>query len=94
VFSVTRRLHELAHGCYFFLFFLNEVSLLVDPLISYDVGAEPERLTLQDLPEKIDYVLLTPSHSDHTVFETLLQIRHKVGQVVVPKGNSGYSVCK
>jgi L-ascorbate metabolism protein UlaG (beta-lactamase superfamily) len=67
-----------------------EVCLLVDPLISYDTGAEPDRLTLQDLPEFIDYVLITHSHSDHTVFETLLQIRHKVGQVIVPKGNSGY----
>ena len=81
------RVRYYGHAC--ILIETNEVSLLVDPLISYDVGAEPGRLTLQDLPEKIDYVLLTHSHSDHTVFETLLQIRHKVGQVVVPKGNSG-----
>jgi L-ascorbate metabolism protein UlaG (beta-lactamase superfamily) len=82
------RVRYFGHAC--ILIETAEVSILVDALISYEIDEEPERLTLQDLPDKIDYLLLTHSHSDHVVFETLLQIRHKIGQVIVPKGNSGY----
>lgn len=66
-----------------------KVNILVDPLISYGYDSTIERYTLIDLPEKIDYVLLTHAHQDHVMFETLLQIRHKVDTVVVPKNNPG-----
>jgi L-ascorbate metabolism protein UlaG (beta-lactamase superfamily) len=37
----------------------------------------------------IDYVLITHNHQDHILFETLLQIRHKVRHVIVPTGGGG-----
>jgi L-ascorbate metabolism protein UlaG (beta-lactamase superfamily) len=43
-----------------------------------------------DLPDFIDYVLITHNHQDHVLFETLLQIRHKVRNVVVPRNGGGH----
>ncbi len=71
------------------LFQTREVSILTDPVVSYDYENGVPRFTHLDLPERIDYVLLTHAHQDHVMFETLLQIRHRVGTVVVPKNNGG-----
>lgn len=65
------------------------VSLLTDPVISYDVPTALPRFTHADLPEKIDYVLITHGHADHLMMESLLQLRHRVGTVVVPRNNGG-----
>src|SRR5262249_52303050 len=43
----------------------------------------------QDLPDTIDYVLITHNHQDHILFETLLQLRHKIRQIVVPRNGGG-----
>lgn len=59
-------------------------SVLVDPVIAYESGQTPERYTLTDLPERIDYLLITHNHTDHALIETLLSIRWKVGTVLVP----------
>ncbi len=65
-----------------------DVSILTDPLISYPITDQSvPRYTLEDLPEKIDYVLLTHNHQDHIMFETLIQIRHKIGTIIVPPSN-------
>ena len=66
-----------------------ETSILVDPVISYGYESDISRYIHSDLPEKIDYVLLTHNHQDHVLFETLLRIRHKIGHIVVPKSNGG-----
>jgi L-ascorbate metabolism protein UlaG (beta-lactamase superfamily) len=42
-----------------------------------------------DLPDTIDYVLITHNHQDHILFETLLQLRHKIKCVVVPRSSGG-----
>jgi PPOX class probable F420-dependent enzyme len=42
-----------------------------------------------DLPDALDYVLITHNHQDHCMFETLLQLRHKIKTVVVPKSSGG-----
>lgn len=61
------------------------VSIMVDPFIpSADANGIPSFSDL-DLPARIDYVLLTHNHSDHVLFETLLQIRSRIGAIVVPK---------
>jgi L-ascorbate metabolism protein UlaG (beta-lactamase superfamily) len=67
-----------------------DVTILTDPIISYAYGAEPARFTYQDLPESIDYVLITHSHHDHVHFETLLQLRHMVKNWIVPRNFDGF----
>ena len=65
------------------------VSILTDPVISYKYDGGIQRYTFEDLPETIDYVLITHNHQDHCMFETLLQLRHKTKHVIVPKNNGG-----
>jgi L-ascorbate metabolism protein UlaG (beta-lactamase superfamily) len=72
------------------LFQTREVSILTDPVISYEYDNGIPRYSFRDLPDRIDYVLLTHAHQDHVMFETLLQIRHRVGTVVVPKNSGGH----
>ena len=57
------------------------ISLLFDPVPSYTYESGVSRYTYGDLPDSIDYVLITHDHQDHVLFETLLQIRHKVKTV-------------
>jgi L-ascorbate metabolism protein UlaG (beta-lactamase superfamily) len=66
------------------------VSMLFDPVLSYTYEHGISRFTYLDLPDPIDYVLITHNHQDHVLFETLLQIRHKVKNIVVPKNGGGH----
>lgn len=65
------------------------ISMLFDPVLSYTYESSISRYTYLDLPDSIDYVLITHNHQDHILFETLLQIRHKVKNIVVPRNNGG-----
>jgi L-ascorbate metabolism protein UlaG (beta-lactamase superfamily) len=65
------------------------LSILLDPVLSYTYEADISRYTYADLPDTIDYVLITHNHQDHVLFETLLQLRHKVKTIVVPRGGHG-----
>ncbi len=81
------RLRYFGHACV--LFEANGLSILTDPFISISPQRNgTDRLTFKDLPEKIDYVLITHGHHDHFVFESLLRLRHRIGTLVVPR-NSG-----
>jgi L-ascorbate metabolism protein UlaG (beta-lactamase superfamily) len=66
-----------------------EINIMLDPLVSYESNGGIYRYTYADLPETIDYVLITHNHQDHCMFETLLQLRHKIKNVIVPKSNGG-----
>jgi L-ascorbate metabolism protein UlaG (beta-lactamase superfamily) len=82
------RTRYFGHACV--LVETKEISILVDPVISYD-GYESEinRYTINDLPEEIDYVLITHNHQDHVLLETLLQLRHSIKTIVVPSSGKG-----
>ena len=75
------------HAC--ILIETKDMTILVDPLISYGVESDISRYTFADLPDKIDFLLITHNHQDHVLFETLLRLRHKVDQVIIPRGNGG-----
>lgn len=64
--------------------------MLFDPVLSYTYENDVSRYTYLDLPDVIDYVLITHNHQDHVLFETLLQIRHKVKHIVVPRNGGGH----
>jgi hypothetical protein len=63
----------------------------VDPVINYRYRDEDEHhwYAFDDLPEKIDYVLITHGHEDHLHLETLLAIRRQVRTVVAPRSGGG-----
>ena len=81
------RIRYYGHAC--LLIETKDVSILIDPVISYQNPNGIERYTYDDLPERLDYVLITHNHQDHCMFETLLQLRHRIGTVIVPKSAGG-----
>lgn len=81
------RWRYFGHAC--ILIETQGISMLFDPVLSYTYENGVSRYTYLDLPDSIDYVLITHDHQDHILFETLLQIRHKVKNVVVPRNNGG-----
>jgi L-ascorbate metabolism protein UlaG (beta-lactamase superfamily) len=82
------RWRYFGHAC--ILIETSSIAILLDPCLSYTYETTISRYTYLDLPEKIDYVLITHNHQDHLLFETVLQLRHTVRNIVVPKsGGSG-----
>ncbi|HEV2862463.1 MAG TPA: MBL fold metallo-hydrolase [Pyrinomonadaceae bacterium] len=81
------RVRYFGHAC--LLVESRDVSVMLDPLVSYETDGGLARYTYADLPDSIDYVLITHNHQDHCMFETLLQLRHKIKTVVVPKSGGG-----
>jgi L-ascorbate metabolism protein UlaG (beta-lactamase superfamily) len=65
-----------------------EAAIITDPFISGDSTATG-RYTYDDLPDHIDVCLITHGHQDHIVLESLLQLRGRIGTVVVPRSSGG-----
>jgi L-ascorbate metabolism protein UlaG (beta-lactamase superfamily) len=82
------RIRYFGHAC--ILIETREVSILTDPVVSYEYEADLPRYTLRDLPDHIDYALITHGHADHLSFEALAQLRHKTGNIVVPRNGTGF----
>jgi L-ascorbate metabolism protein UlaG (beta-lactamase superfamily) len=66
-----------------------QVSILLDPVLSYTYEHDIPRYTYEDLPDEIDYVLITHNHQDHIMLETLLRLRHRVKHIIVPRNGAG-----
>lgn len=82
------RLRYFGHACV--LLQTKHESILFDPVISYPLeSSEISRFTFFDLPDHIDYVVITHNHQDHIMFESLLQLRHKIGNIVFPANQIG-----
>lgn len=83
------RIRYFGHAC--LVMQTPQATIVTDPWMSGDVAAG-DRYTYADLPDHIDLVLITHGHQDHIVLETLLQLRGRVGAVVVPRASKG-SLC-
>lgn len=82
------RMRYFGHAC--ILVETKDVSILIDPIISYyGYPREVDRYSEMDLPDVIDYVLITHNHQDHILFETLIPLRHKIKNIVVPRSANG-----
>jgi len=81
------RWRYFGHAC--ILLETRGTSVLLDPVLSYTYDSKISRYTYDDLPEVIDFALITHSHQDHILFETLLQLRHRIRTVVVPRNSGG-----
>jgi L-ascorbate metabolism protein UlaG (beta-lactamase superfamily) len=84
------RVRYFGHACV--LIESARTSVLCDPVVSYHGASGVARYTFADLPERIDYALITHNHQDHCMFETLLQLRHRIRHVVVPRSSGGQLV--
>ena len=82
------RLRYIGHAG--FLIESAECSILIDPVLANRTEENADKTYAHaDLPAKIDYLCITHNHADHINIESLLQIRHKVDKVLVPKNNGG-----
>jgi L-ascorbate metabolism protein UlaG (beta-lactamase superfamily) len=82
------RMRYFGHAC--ILIETRDVSILLDPVISYyGYQSDVEHFSDSDLPDVIDYVLITHNHQDHILFETLLPLRHKIRNLIVPRTRGG-----
>lgn len=79
------RVRYFGHACV--LVQSADVTILVDPFLTWDSG-DDGRLTFHDLPDRIDYVFLTHNHQDHFSVEVLLQLRNRIGTILVPRNNA------
>lgn len=67
-------------------------NVLLDPLVAHRRPGTTDRFSFADLPERINCVAITHAHLDHLDhldIETLVQIRHLVDTVVVPRSGAG-----
>jgi len=80
------RLRYFGHACV--LIESSDSAILIDPLIGY-AGDGFDHFTIHDVPDGLDAVVLTHSHPDHVSIETLLRLRHRVRQIIVPQDSSG-----
>jgi L-ascorbate metabolism protein UlaG (beta-lactamase superfamily) len=80
------RVRYFGHAC--LVLQTPEAAIITDPFISADSTAT-DRYTYDDLPDFIDVAVITHGHQDHIVLETLMQLRGRVGQVVVPRPSRG-----
>ncbi len=81
------RLRYYGHAC--ISVETKNVFILIDPLLSYAYDNGIPRFTFRDLPEVVDYVLITHGHQDHIMLESLLQLKHKVKTVILPRSGGG-----
>jgi L-ascorbate metabolism protein UlaG (beta-lactamase superfamily) len=81
------RVRYLGHACV--LLQTAQVAVLIDPVTAWERDEAHATLTFADLPDFIDYVVLSHSHQDHMVMEMLLQLRKRVGRFVVPGNDRG-----
>lgn len=82
------RVRYFGHACVFIQ--TESVNILIDPILGYDYdGKQCDRFTYLDLPEVIDYVVITHNHQDHILLEVLLQLRHRIKNIIIPACNDG-----
>jgi L-ascorbate metabolism protein UlaG (beta-lactamase superfamily) len=81
------RWRYFGHAC--ILLETRSINVLLDPVLSYTYESDISRYTYDDIPNVIDYVLITHNHQDHLLFETLLQLRHRIRHIVVPRNGAG-----
>lgn len=81
------RIRYYGHACV--LLQTSQVSILIDPFINYSTDQCQTNFTFLDLPDTIDYVLITHNHADHIIPEYLLQLRYKIKHIVVPRNGNG-----
>jgi L-ascorbate metabolism protein UlaG (beta-lactamase superfamily) len=80
------RIRYIGHACV--LVEYNGISILTDPWIGIPpADGGMERFSYCDLPERIDYALITHAHPDHFCLETLLRLRNRIDCLVTPRSS-------
>lgn len=81
------RVRYFGHACV--LVETRDCNILFDPVVSYDFEGKDDRFSHADVPEVIDYLVITHNHQDHVMLEALLDLRHRIKTVIVPRSGGG-----
>jgi L-ascorbate metabolism protein UlaG (beta-lactamase superfamily) len=81
------RVRYFGHACV--LLQTARTSILIDPTVTWDSNSSDGRFTFADLPDVIDFVVISHCHQDHFSPELLVQLRHRVRRIVVPRNSGG-----
>lgn len=81
------RVRYFGHACV--LLQTARTTILVDPTVTWDANDKDGRYTFADLPDVIDYVIISHCHQDHFSPELLVQLRHRVRRIIVPRNGGG-----
>lgn len=81
------RVRYFGHACV--LIQTERTSILIDPTVTWDADGSDGRFTFLDLPDVIDFVVISHCHQDHFSPELLVQLRHRVGKIIVPRNSGG-----
>jgi L-ascorbate metabolism protein UlaG (beta-lactamase superfamily) len=81
------RVRYFGHACV--LIQSARTSILIDPTVTWDPDEGDGRFTFSDLPDVIDFLVISHNHQDHFSPEMLVQLRHRVRRVVIPRNRSG-----
>jgi L-ascorbate metabolism protein UlaG (beta-lactamase superfamily) len=81
------RVRHFGHACV--LIQTARSSILVDPTVTWDSNQDDGRFIFTDLPDTIDLVVISHCHQDHFSPELLVQLRHRVRKIVVPRNGGG-----
>lgn len=81
------RMRYFGHACV--LLQTRDVAVLIDPVTAWQRNDHDAKFCFDDLPDFIDYVVISHAHQDHFVAETLLQLRSRIGTVIVPTNDRG-----
>ena len=83
------RIRYIGHACA--LLETRDIAILIDALVAPKPHESTvDRFSYAELPEHIDYALITHGHHDHFVIETLLRLRHRIGTLIVPNNANAF----
>ncbi len=81
------RVRYFGHACV--LIQTARTSILIDPTVTWDSNASDGRFTFTDLPDVIDFIVISHCHQDHFSPELLVQLRRRVRRTIVPRNGGG-----
>lgn len=81
------RVRYFGHACV--LLQTARTTILIDPTVTWDTNDSDGRFTFADLPDVIDFVVISHCHQDHFSPELLVQLRQRVRRIVVPRNVGG-----
>jgi L-ascorbate metabolism protein UlaG (beta-lactamase superfamily) len=81
------RVRYFGHACV--LVQTPRCAVLIDPTVAWERDDGEATLTFSDLPDFIDYVVLSHAHQDHICPEVLVQLRQRIGEICVARHNPG-----
>jgi L-ascorbate metabolism protein UlaG (beta-lactamase superfamily) len=81
------RVRYFGHAC--IVIQTAKTCIVIDPVVTWDNDEGDCRFSFFDLPDRIDYLIISHCHQDHFSPESLVQLRRRVRKVVVPRNLGG-----